>query len=44
MGRYRSVMPGAPAFTEGEEIVLFLTADAARTAHVLGLGQGVSAS
>ena len=41
MGRYRSVMPGAPAFTEGEEIVLFLTADATRTPHVLGLGQGV---
>jgi len=41
MGRYRSVMPGAPAFTEGEEVVLFLTADATRAAHVLGLGQGV---
>ena len=41
MGRYRSVMPGAPAFTEGEEVVLFLTADTTRAAHVLGLGQGV---
>ena len=28
MGRYRSVMPGAPVFAEGEELVLFLAADA----------------
>ena len=41
MGRYRSVMPGAPLFAEGEELVLFLAADARGTAHLLGLGQGV---
>jgi hypothetical protein len=41
MGRYRSVMPGAPLFVEGEELVLFLAADAQSTAHLLGLGQGV---
>jgi hypothetical protein len=41
MGRYRSVMPGAPVFSEGEELVLFLAADAPNAAHVLGLGQGV---
>jgi hypothetical protein len=41
MGRYRSVMPGAPSFVEGEELVLFLAGDGAGMPHVLGLGQGV---
>jgi hypothetical protein len=41
MGRYRAVVPGAPAFAEGEELVLFLAADAPGAAHLLGLGQGV---
>jgi hypothetical protein len=41
MGRYRSVMPGAPTFTDGEELILFLTVDTSRNARVLGLGQGV---
>ncbi len=41
LGRYRSVMPGAPVFAEGEDLVLFLAADAPSGAHVLGLGQGV---
>ena len=41
MGRYRSVMPGAPSFTEGEELVLFLAGGGASVPHVLGLGQGV---
>ncbi len=40
MGRYRSVMPGAPSFVEGEELVLFLAGNAT-VPHVLGLGQGV---
>jgi hypothetical protein len=41
MGRYRSVMPGVPAISEGEELVLFLAGDAPEAARVLGLGQGV---
>jgi hypothetical protein len=41
MGRYRSMVPGAPVFAEGEELVLFLAADAPSAAHLLGLGQGV---
>jgi hypothetical protein len=41
MGRYRSMVPGAPVFAEGEELVLFLAAGAPSAAHLLGLGQGV---
>jgi hypothetical protein len=41
MGRFRTVMPGAPVFVEGEELVLFLAAEPSTPAHVLGLGQGV---
>ena len=41
MGRYRSVMPGAPVFAEREDLVLFMVADAPSAAHLLGLGQGV---
>jgi hypothetical protein len=41
MGRYRSVMPGAPVLAEGEEVVLFLAVDTPGAAHLLGLGQGV---
>jgi hypothetical protein len=41
MGRYRTVMPGAPVFAEDEELVLFLAAGTPSSAHVLGLGQGV---
>jgi hypothetical protein len=41
MGPYRSVMPGAPQFVEGEELVLFLAGEAPAVPHVLGLGQGV---
>jgi hypothetical protein len=41
MGRYRSIMPGAPVFAENEELVLFMMSDAPSAAHLLGLGQGV---
>ncbi len=41
MGRYRSVMVGAPTFHEGEEVVLFLGARPPAIPYLLGLGQGV---
>jgi hypothetical protein len=41
MGRYRSLMVGAPSFHEGEEVVLFLGARAPALPYLLGLGQGV---
>ena len=41
MGRYRSVMVGAPSFQQGEEVVLFLGARPPSLPYVLGLGQGV---
>jgi hypothetical protein len=41
IGRYRNVMVGAPAFTTGEEAVLFLSAAGPSIAHVFGLSQGV---
>ncbi len=41
MGRYRSVMIGAPTFHEGEEVILFLGGQAPALPYLLGLGQGV---
>ena len=41
MGRYRSVMIGAPSFKTGEEVVLFLGGRAPALPHLLGFGQGV---
>jgi hypothetical protein len=41
LGRYRSVLPGAPTFREGEEVVLFLGASPPSLPYVLGLSQGV---
>jgi hypothetical protein len=41
MGRYRSMMIGAPTFHEGEEVILFLGGTAPALPHLLGLGQGV---
>lgn len=41
MGPYLSVMPGAPRFAEGDEVVLFLAGAAAEVPHILALGQGV---
>lgn len=41
IGRYRSVMIGAPVFNEGDEVVLFLGARGPSMPYVLGLSQGV---
>jgi hypothetical protein len=41
IGRYRSVMVGAPVFESGDEAVLFLTQREDETARVFGLNQGV---
>jgi hypothetical protein len=41
MGPYLSVMPGAPRFAEGEEVILFLAGDPPALPHILALGQGV---
>ena len=41
MGRYRSLMIGAPSFRQGEEVILFLGAKPPQLPYVLGLGQGV---
>jgi hypothetical protein len=41
LGRYRTLMPGAPSFREGEHVVLFLGAQPPALPYVLGLSQGV---
>jgi hypothetical protein len=41
MGPYLSVMPGAPRFVEGQEVILFLAGDPPALPHILALGQGV---
>jgi hypothetical protein len=41
VGRYRRVMVGAPTFTEGEEVVLFLRGHAPSMPMPFGLHQGV---
>jgi hypothetical protein len=41
VGIYRSVMIGAPTFTPGDEVVLFLNARNSPIPYVLGLSQGV---
>jgi hypothetical protein len=41
IGPYLSMMPGAPRFAEGDEVVLFLAGSGPALPHVLGLGQGV---
>ncbi len=41
LGRYRSVTIGAPSFRQGEEVVLFLGAEAPALPYLIGLGQGV---
>ena len=44
LGRYRSVMVGAPVFREGDEVIVFLGGRAPALPNLLGLGQGVSGS
>jgi hypothetical protein len=41
IGRYRSVMVGAPVFAPGDEAVLFLNAHGSAVPYVFGLNQGV---
>ena len=41
LGRYRSVMVGAPVFRAGDEAVLFLKTVGAPRPYVFGLNQGV---
>jgi len=41
LGRYRSITIGAPSFRQGEEVVLFLGAEAPALPYLIGLGQGV---
>ncbi len=41
LGPYKSLMIGAPRFSEGEEVVLFLAAEGPAIPHLLALGQGV---
>ncbi len=41
VGPYLSLMPGAPRFSPGDQVVLFLAGDGPSIPHVLGLGQGV---
>lgn len=41
IGRYKNVMVGAPEFSQGEEVILFLSAAGPSIAHVFGLNQGV---
>lgn len=40
-GPYRTVVPGAPEFTEGEEVILFLGSNAPAPPYIVGLSQGV---
>jgi hypothetical protein len=41
MGPYRSLMIGAPTFTEGDEVVVFLNAQGPTIPWISGLNQGV---
>jgi hypothetical protein len=41
IGRYRTMMIGAPEFQAGEEVVLFLKSNGPTVSHVFGLSQGV---
>lgn len=41
IGRYRSVLVGAPEFLVGQRVVVFLGARGPAVPHLLGLGQGV---
>jgi hypothetical protein len=41
LGRYRTVLVGAPAFATGDEVVLFLKTDGPSFPFIVGLSQGV---
>src|SRR5690348_16533956 len=39
LGRYRSIVVGAPTFTTGQRVILFLGAHGVHELHLIGLGQ-----
>ena len=41
MGPYRSFMPGAPTFAEGDDVIVFLGGDGPEVPHLVGFSQGV---
>jgi hypothetical protein len=41
MGRYRSIIPGAPVFAAGDEVIVFLGGDGPSLPHLVGFSQGV---
>jgi hypothetical protein len=41
LGPYRTIMPGAPVFTEGEDVIVFLASRGPSVPWLVGLGQGV---
>jgi hypothetical protein len=41
MGPYRSFMPGAPVFVEGDDVIVFLGGDGPAIPHLVGFSQGV---
>ena len=41
LGRYRSIVVGAPTFAAGQRVVLFLGAHGFNEPHLIGLGQSV---
>jgi hypothetical protein len=41
VGRYRRIMPGAPEFVAGEEVIVFLSGQAPALPMPFGLNQGV---
>jgi hypothetical protein len=41
MGPYRSFMPGAPVFSEGDDVIVFLGGDGPEVPHLVGFSQGV---
>jgi hypothetical protein len=41
IGRYQSVMVGAPVFRQGDEVVLFLSSQEPELPHLVGFNQGV---
>jgi hypothetical protein len=41
LGRYRTVLVGAPSFQAGDEVVLFLKSDGPSFPFIVGLSQGV---
>jgi|SRR5436190_1935986 len=41
LGRYRSILVGAPSFEQGQRVIVFLAASVPSLPHVIGLSQGL---